>query len=554
MTYVKSNEYEFLERFISAELTGRKHPGSSVSLIKGKDVVWSRGFGYSNIREKTPVTPDTVFGCASVTKPVVTIGFLQLMEKGKFILDDRVNTHLDVKIKDIKGGEPTIRDLLTHYSGMPTRVPPLYLLGEQPLNMRVYLEDAARMVRPRGETWAYCNTAFTIIGYLIRTFTDQNYDVYLKKHVLEPLEMNSSDFELTSLIINKLAQGYKRAGGSEKPLIPNSKYILGMEPADPAGSLYSSVLDLAKFVAMNMNDGLYNGKRILREETINEMQKLQAPTGNSQSGMGLTWFRTIHDGHVMLYHTGGLPDFTNHVCFYPEEKIGICWLSNLQDGSSWRPPAPTALRIASGESSNIRPILQSIPSNWENIVGVYGDNTHQTNLRVINGFLTFNEILFLERIDDYRYIVHGPVNDGEELTLEYGEDGCVTQINLGTSFYRRFKPEKIRVDINADLIGTWVGEYHDAYGFHRFELRIINSKNATATNPRGEFVEITAFQAEFGQVKGKSSFRIPTEYARWGTQDFMEVRIDLKAVNGKLVGLLKAEDSISNLELEKKAL
>lgn len=553
MTLVKSNEYELLERFISAELTGRRHPGSSVSLIKGKDVVWSRGFGYSNIKEKTPVTPDTVFGCASVTKPVVTVGFLQLMEKGKFILDDRVNTHLDVKIKDIKGEEPTIRDLLTHYSGMPTRVPPLYLLGEQPLNMRVYLEAAARMVRPRGETWAYCNTAFTIIGYLIRTFTDQNYDVYLKKHVLEPLEMNSSDFELTSLIINKLAQGYKRAGGSEKPLIPNSKYILGMEPADPAGSLYSSVLDLAKFVAMNMNGGLYNGKRILREETLNEMQKLQAPTGNSQSGMGLAWFRTIHDGHVMLYHTGGLPDFTNHVCFYPEEKIGVCWLSNLQDGSGWRPPAPTALRIASGESSNIRPILQSIPSNWKNIIGVYGDNTRLTNLRVINGFLTFNEILFLERIDDYRYIVHGPVNDGEELTLEYGEDGCVTQINLGTSFYRRFKPETIRVDISADLIGTWVGEYHDAYGFHKFELRIINSKNATATNPRGEFVEITAFQAELGQVKGNSSFRIPTEYARWGTQDFMEVRIDLKAVNGKLVGLLKAEDNISNLELEKKA-
>ena len=121
---------ERIENFISAELEGRKHPGSSVSIVKGDEVIWSRGFGYSDIRNDRQATPETIYGCASVTKPVVTTGFLQLMERGKFSLDDKVNEHLDVKIRDIKGEEPTVRDLLTHYTGMPTRVPPLYLLGE----------------------------------------------------------------------------------------------------------------------------------------------------------------------------------------------------------------------------------------------------------------------------------------------------------------------------------------------------------------------------------------------------------------------------------------
>ena len=362
---VESLDTELLERFISAELDGRKHPGSSVSIIKGDQVVWSKGFGYADIRKGILATPDTVYGCASVTKPVVTTGFLQLMEQGKFNLNDDVNKHLDIKIKNVKGEEPKIKDLLTHYTGMPTRVPPLFLLGEKPLDMKSYIDEAAKMVRPRGESWAYCNTAFTIVGYLIEQFTGLSYDQYLKEHVLKPLEMTSSDFELSPKILANLAQGYKRPGGPDKELLPNPLYVLGMKPADPAGSLYSNVLDLAKFVIMNMNGGVYKGKRLLKEETIRQMHSLQAPTSKSRSGMGLTWFRTIHDGQVMLYHTGGLPDYTNHVCFYPEKRIGVCWMSNLQDGSGWRPPAPTALRIAMGEALRNQANMQLPPANWE---------------------------------------------------------------------------------------------------------------------------------------------------------------------------------------------
>jgi CubicO group peptidase (beta-lactamase class C family) len=539
-----------IERFISAELAGRKHPASSVAIVKDETVVWSKGFGYSNLRTGTQSTPETIYGCASVTKPVVTIGFLQLMERGKFSLDDEVNTHLEVKIRDIKGDEPKIRDLLTHYTGMPTRVPPLYLLGEKADNMKTYIGSAARMVRPRGETWAYCNTAFTILGHLIKQFTGIEYDAYLKKHVLTPLEMTSSDFELSPMVTERLAQGYKRAGGPENPLIPNPPYVLGMKPADPAGSLYSTVLDLSKFLAMNMNGGEYKGKRLLKEETIRDMQILQAPTGKSRSGMGLTWFRTIHDDHVMLYHTGGLPDFTNHVCFYPEEKLGVCWLSNMQDGSGWRPPAPTVLRMAMGEEM-IPKHLQSPPDNWEKITGVYGDETTQLSIRVANGFLTLGDRQ-LEKLDETRYRVNGTSNDGEELTLEYSEDGYVSQIDLGTSYYRKYKSETPRVNVGAELVGDWLGEYYDAHGFHTIELRIVNRTNATVSDPRGEYISLRGFRAELGQVTGQGTFRIPREYARWGTNDYVDVKIELKAIDGKLIGLLSSPGGAEKLVLQKK--
>jgi len=544
-------EYAEIERLINAELSGRRHPGSSISIIKAGEVVWSKGFGYANIREGVQATPETTYGCASVTKPVVTVGFLQLMEKGKFNLDDKVNTHLCVKIRDIKGDEPTIKDLLTHYTGMPTRVPPLYLLGEKPINMKDYIASTARQVRPRGEAWAYCNTAFTIVGQLIKQFTGIEYDEYLKEHVLKPLEMTSSDFELSPVITAKLAQGYKRDGGIEKPLLPNAPYILGTKPADPAGSLYSTVLDLAKFVIMNMSGGAYKGKRILKEETIREMQRLQAPTGKSRSGMGLTWFRTIHHDNVMLYHTGGLPDYTNYVCFYPELGVGVCWLSNLQDGSSWRPPAPTVLRIAAGPSAPAT-CPQLPPANWEKITGIYGDEQSQLQIRVVNGFLTLGDRLTLEKIDETRLRVHGPANDGEELTLEYGEDGYVAQFDLGTSYYRRYKPTVQSVDVGAELNGVWFGEYYDAYGFHDVELRITNRGNATINDATGEHIRLENFRAELGQVLGSCKFRIPREYARWGTSDFVDIQVDLKARNGTLYGALKSPDGVTHISLVKK--
>jgi len=542
---------EDLERFVEAELACRKHPGSSISVIQGGEVVWAKGFGYSDVDEKQRAEPRTVYRCASVTKPVVTVGLLHLMEKGKFDLDDEANSHLDVKIRDVQGEEPTIRDLLTHRSGMPTRVPPIYLMDEEPLTMRGYIGSAARGVRPRGDRWAYCNTAYMIAGYLIELFSGKMYDRYVTENVLEPLEMGSSVFTLTPEVRGSLAQGYKRAGGPDKPLIPVEPYVLGTMPEDPAGSLYSTVLDLANFLVMNMGGGSFKGRRILKEETLREMHRLQAPSGNSRSGMALTWFYSIHDGRVMLNHTGGLPDYTNNVCFYPGEGVGVCWLSNLQDGSGWRPPSPTVLRMVAGEKPSVGPSLQRVPCNWDKICGVYGDETRQTVLAVRNGYLTMDDAVLLDGIDDARYVAHGPSYDGYEVTFEYGTDGRAVCFSVGTTTLLRYTPEAPEVDREMELKGVWRGEYYDSSGFHEFELVVEDEATATVKGPRGESVTPGEFEAKNGGVIGVYRYRIPEEYARWGTKEHADVNVELYAVGGRLVGTLGVGGSRTVVELER---
>ncbi|MGQ9680738.1 MAG: serine hydrolase domain-containing protein [Candidatus Bathyarchaeia archaeon] len=542
---------ENIERFVSAELTCRGHPGSSLSVIVDGELAWAKGFGFADVEKRIPAEPETVYRCASVTKPVITVGLLQLMEKGRFDLDDEANGHLDVEIRDVKGEEPTIRDLLTHRSGMPTRVPPIFSFEEKPQTMREYLEDSARAVLPRGEVWAYCNTAYMIVGYLIELFSGMTYDRYVFENVLKPLEMYSSAFTLKAEIRGKLAQGYKRDGGPEKPLIPVSPYILGTIPEDPAGSLYSNVLDLAKFLAMNMSGGLYKGRRILKEETLREMHRLQAPSGNSRSGMGLTWFYSIHDGHVMLNHTGGLPDFTNNVCFYPYKKVGVCWLSNLQDGSGWRPPAPTVLRLVLGEKSTFGDCLQSIPSNWDKICGFYGDETNKICLAVKNGYLTIDNTMLLHQLDDSHFMIHGGLYDGYELTLEYGEDGLGKSISFGTTHLPRYISETFEIDKRVDLKGVWVGEYVDSFGFHILELRIEDENQASVKDPQNNMISLTDFKAEEGKVTGSFRYRLPKEYARWGTKDHVDASLELKAIEGELRGILRARGSASKITLRR---
>jgi len=311
-------------------------------------------------------------------------------------------------------------------------------------------------------------------------------------------------------------------------------------------------MDLANFVIMNMNDGVFKRRRILKKETVDEMHKLQASPGISRSGMALTWFRNIHDDHVMLSHTGGLPDFTNHVAFYPDLKIGVCWLSNLQDGSGWRPPAPTALRLVAGELPKFTPeMIQTVPDNWRNIVGVYGDRTRKSTVKVVNGFLILDDRLILERLDAARYIIHGPRNDGYELTFEFDEKGMAKQYDLGNAAVPRYVEEELQVDENAVLVGSWRGEYFDSSGFHELRLMVESSTEAIILDERETRIALDGFTAEAGKVIGNCRFTLPEEYARWGVEDEVEIKLELTAVDDRLKGLIHAHRVALPITLER---
>ena len=159
------------KRFLVQEMETRKVPGFSIAIVEGTDVTWSRGFGYSNVEEKIHASAETVYRVASVSKPVITTGLLQWMERGKFRLDDSVNRLLrSVKIETKFKEQPTVRNLLSHTSGLPVHVDPVCFERKDAVSLEEMIGKSAITILPPNREIMYANTAFNIVGYLVGLF------------------------------------------------------------------------------------------------------------------------------------------------------------------------------------------------------------------------------------------------------------------------------------------------------------------------------------------------------------------------------------------------
>jgi len=541
--------FDAIERFLVKEMGEKNVPGFSVAVVKSSEIAWAKGFGYSDQEEKIPATSETVYRVASVSKPVIATGLLQWYDKGRFSLDDPVNELMtSVKIQTPFKEQPTVRNLLTHTSGLPVHVDPTCFDLNQTVPLEEMIRKSAIVVRPPNQEIVYANTAFNIIGYLVGLFAGEPYPDYVRKNLFDPLEMYSSAFEQTSEIRRKMATPYTRKKANE-PVQAVKPWYGGSIPEKPCGSLFSTVIDLSHFLIAQINKGVYNGRRILKESTIKEMHKLQARAGASRSGYALAWKRTWHYGNLMLSHTGGNLGWTAHAALYPELRVGIVILCNLNDNSAWRPPAEEALRILTGGGLTFDPASirqEAIPGEWNNLVGTYTRELRDAHIKIENGNLTLErgtEKAYIERLDEPRYLVHGGASDGMELTFELDQNGVAKQFDLETEVFPRFIEDRRPIEEGADLIGMWHGRFVHSYGYFTMDLRIEGKERASTTDMVGNVVYLCDFKADRGRVTGVFASKIPPEYVGWGAEEF-EARLHLAAIGGKLEGRVAFKSDI----------
>jgi len=282
-----------------------------------------------------------------------------------------------------------------------------------------------------------------------------------------------------------------------------------------------------------MNGGVYKGKRILKEETLKESHRLQVATGKSRSGMALSWFRFMHNGHVVIRHTCGMLGWTSHVAFYPDLKTGVIWNTNLNDGSSWRPPALTVLRMASGKHEKFDPNVtrsETVPDEWRKIAGTYGLPDQTLEIKEDGNLVMWEGggRVFLEKIEGLRYLVHGGLNDGLELTFEYDEKGRIKQFDLGTSVIPRY------------LTGSWRVIHTTNPLLFDFVLDIESEKQATAINADGKKMSTTSFEVDDQRIIGAFQTTDPQDIIGLSTlPPKYNVTLELQYIEDLLVGQVK---------------
>jgi CubicO group peptidase (beta-lactamase class C family) len=296
----------------------------AVTLVADKDKILSQNAaGYSDIAAGKPMRTDALFWIASQSKPITATALMMLVDEGKLALDDPVEKHLpefhhqwlaveqDSNHRLLKQPKRpiTVRDILSHTSGLPfssaAEQPTLDLL---PLRVGSLTYAMTQLQFEPGSKYQYSNAGINTAGRIIEVESGMAYEDFLESRLLRPLGMNETTFWPSSEQLSRLAKSYKpgrNGSGLEETIITQLKYPLSDRTRQPmpAGGLFSTAHDLARFCQMVLNEGVFEGKRYLSRAAVTELTRKQTPA-DIKEGYGLGWATSGGSfGHGGAYST-----------------------------------------------------------------------------------------------------------------------------------------------------------------------------------------------------------------------------------------------------------
>ena len=308
----------------------------NVLVAKAEKVLFSKSYGMADLEWNIPNSPDTRFNIASMTKQFTAASILLLEDRGKLNTDDLVKKYLTDA--PASWDKITIYHLLTHTSGISDDAakyepgtPDKLVFRDVPLNFQP------------GEQWAYTSLGYMVLGYLIERISGQTYEQFVQQNIFKPLRMNDSGLMSFVTIIPRRASGYW----------PGSNGIENAEHWEPrigfsAGSLYSTIEDLLRW-----EEGLFGG-RLLTPESLH---KITTPF-RSDYACGLHDNRI--NGHLMIEHDGNNIGFNADMAYYPEERITVIVLANL-NGTVTGEMTKALAAVAHGETPPTPSVHKEIP-------------------------------------------------------------------------------------------------------------------------------------------------------------------------------------------------
>ncbi len=306
-------------RAVRAEMAGQHIPGLALLVSRNGQPVRAEGYGLANVELKVPAAPETVFQSGSIGKQFTATAVMMLVERGKIGLDDPLSKYFPRSPGWWK--QVTIRELLSHTAGF----------GDYPkgFNFRKdYTEDELLKIVESipadytpGTSWSYSNLGFLTLGILIHRATGQFYGDFLRENIFEPLGMSTTRVIDEADIIPNRASGYRLVDGSLK----NQEWVSPTLNTTADGSLYFSILDLAKWDAALYTD------RLLKHADLQEMWTVAAlRDGRPNSGnYGFGWFIESRNGHRVVEHEGQWQGFETQISRYVDDRLTVVVLTNL---------------------------------------------------------------------------------------------------------------------------------------------------------------------------------------------------------------------------------
>jgi CubicO group peptidase (beta-lactamase class C family) len=326
------------DSFVSKVMAEWKVPGLAVSVVKDGRLVYADGFGSRDLGQNLPVTPHTIFGIGSCSKAFTATTMGILVDEGKLEWDVPVRHYLpDFRLADPVASERlTPRDLITHRSGLPRhdnvwiRSP---LARPQMFESLQFLE----FNRDIRQTYQYNNLMVMTAGYLVGAVAGTSWEEFARARILEPLGMTETNF---STDVSQTAADFSRSYTLVQDRVEEFPFY-NADALGPAGSLNSTVTDMARWVLLNLNKGKTGDtleKRVISERRLAQIHSPQVVVPDEMKypelfypTYGMGWRITAYRGRLLISHGGAIMGYSASVFFMPRDGIGLVLLNNLED-------------------------------------------------------------------------------------------------------------------------------------------------------------------------------------------------------------------------------
>ena len=310
----------FLDGLVPTQLGPADVAGAVVVVVKDGKVLFGRGYGWADVAKRVPVDwQTTLFRPGSISKLFTWTSVMQQVEKGKLDLDTDVNKYIDFQVPEAFGKPITLRDVMTHTPGYEDYAKDLIVADASmlvPLGEHLRTHQPHRIFPP-GSTPAYSNYATAMAGYIVERASGTPFARYVEENILQPLGMSHASFQqpLPAALAPSMSSGYKVASEKAQPfeiVVPS-----------PAGALSASGADMARFMIAHLQDGSFEGARILQPETAKLMHARQRGKSPETDGMALGFYEESSNGHRIIGHGGDTNWFHSDLHLIPDANVGF---------------------------------------------------------------------------------------------------------------------------------------------------------------------------------------------------------------------------------------
>jgi CubicO group peptidase (beta-lactamase class C family) len=382
------------------ELTARVHQilnrrpcvGLGLGVVRGGRLELFYGHGLADMEARTPITQDTVFRIASITKTFTAIAVAQLWERGLIDLDAPANDYLRayrLVPADPRSSPATVRQLLTHTAGVPQIVRPWRalksLFGSNGLarlteggasfdlqqhmpTLAEYYSGAIRLEAEPGTRFTYGDHGYASLGQIVEDVSGRSLDRYFREEIFGPLGMTDSDLLRSDRVRPRLATGYVLGSDGPRP-VKDRQWVTAA-----ASNIYSTPADMARYLEALVGGGANEHGRVLRAETMAAVFQPQHQTDPRVGGIGLGFMVGHMDGHLTAEHQGILPGFDSQIYLAPDDGIGVMVFSNgTRQGTSWMPGETSDLlcQLLGISAGAARSDVPQRPDVWSDLCGWY---------------------------------------------------------------------------------------------------------------------------------------------------------------------------------------